>query len=84
MAKLKEKKKKKNYYNDFLYLDKLSAVEESLLQHEILDDEVNNPTYGNDLKKHIVQNSSLLAQLRNAGMINENTCFIEFGAGRGK
>ncbi|XP_074101494.1 tRNA:m(4)X modification enzyme TRM13 homolog [Cotesia typhae] len=64
--------------------ENLSEVEELILQHNILDGEVNNSSYGNYLKKHLIQNSSLLAHLNRAGLLRENTCFIEFGAGKGK
>ncbi|KAK0176982.1 hypothetical protein PV328_001079 [Microctonus aethiopoides] len=64
--------------------DKLPVVKELILQHDILDEEINNPDYGNNTKKHLIQNSSLLAHLERAKLIQENTCFIEFGAGKGK
>ncbi|XP_057334873.1 tRNA:m(4)X modification enzyme TRM13 homolog [Microplitis mediator] len=64
--------------------DKLPKVEELILEHDILSAEINNSSYGNYLKKHLIQNSSLLAHLNRAGLLKENSCFIEFGAGKGK
>lgn len=56
---------------------------ESILSHEVLKEELKNPIYGNTAKKHLLQNASLLAHLENAKLIQDNTCFIEFGAGKG-
>jgi tRNA:m4X modification enzyme len=33
--------------------------------------------------KHLLQNSSLLGHAEKSGLLQENTAFIEFGAGRG-
>lgn len=32
----------------------------------------------------MLQNSSLLSHIQQAGLVQDNTCFIEFGAGKGK
>ncbi|XP_034941676.1 tRNA:m(4)X modification enzyme TRM13 homolog [Chelonus insularis] len=64
--------------------DMLPQVEELIYEHEILKDEINNPTYGNHIKKHLIQNASLLSHLKYAGLVKDDTCFIEFGAGKGK
>lgn len=64
--------------------DNLPEIEELILQHEVLDSEVNNPSYGNNSKKHLIQNSSLLGHIDRAGLAKEDTCFIEFGAGKGR
>ncbi|XP_015121707.1 tRNA:m(4)X modification enzyme TRM13 homolog isoform X1 [Diachasma alloeum] len=62
----------------------LPEIEELILQHEVLDSEVNNPIYGSNTRKHLIQNSSLLGHINRAGLAREDTCFIEFGAGKGK
>ncbi|XP_011501388.1 PREDICTED: tRNA:m(4)X modification enzyme TRM13 homolog [Ceratosolen solmsi marchali] len=64
--------------------DKLPEIPEEILKHEVLEKELSNPIYGTEAKKHLLQASSLLGHLAQADLINDNTCFIEFGAGRGK
>ena len=61
----------------------MPATPELILCHEVLKEELKNPIYGNSAKKHLFQNSSLLAHLESAKLIQDNTCFIEFGAGKG-
>lgn len=62
----------------------LPGISEIILNHEVLTEELNNPTYGHAARRHLLQNSSLLGHLENSQLIQDNTCFIEFGAGRGK
>ncbi|XP_001604909.2 tRNA:m(4)X modification enzyme TRM13 homolog [Nasonia vitripennis] len=64
--------------------DKLPEIPEEILTHEVLKGELSNPTYGPEAKRHLLQTASLLGHLENADLVHENTCFIEFGAGRGK
>ncbi|XP_014210472.1 tRNA:m(4)X modification enzyme TRM13 homolog [Copidosoma floridanum] len=64
--------------------DKLPEIPEEILQHKVLEEELNDPIYGNEAKRHLLQTASLLGHLAQANLICENTCFIEFGAGRGK
>jgi tRNA:m4X modification enzyme len=39
--------------------------------------------YGDKSKKHLKQASAILGLLREYSLLNPNTCYIEFGAGRG-
>lgn len=55
-----------------------------ILSHSVLKDELSNETYGKDVRKHLLQNASLIAHLQKANLFQDNTCFIEFGAGKGK
>ncbi|XP_012285163.1 tRNA:m(4)X modification enzyme TRM13 homolog [Orussus abietinus] len=64
--------------------ENLPVFSEVELSHEILKKELQKSTYGRETKKHLRQNASLLAHLANAGLVRDNTCFIEFGAGKGK
>lgn len=57
---------------------------ENILCDDLLKGEINNPTYGNNLRKHLLQNASLLAHIKHSNLAQKNTCFIEFGAGKGK
>jgi tRNA:m4X modification enzyme len=49
----------------------------------VLSEELKNSSYGPNKMKHLVQNSSLLGHAEKYGLLEENTVFIEFGAGRG-
>ncbi|XP_042339858.1 tRNA:m(4)X modification enzyme TRM13 homolog [Plectropomus leopardus] len=59
-------------------------VEDSILSHPVLQEELNNPKNGDSAQKHLKQQSSLLGHLRALGLLERGRCFVEFGAGRGK
>ncbi|KAF5302490.1 hypothetical protein FQR65_LT08580 [Abscondita terminalis] len=61
-----------------------NSITEKYLTHSILEDELTNPNYGLLTKKHLQQASSILGLLKEYGLLQSDTCFIEFGAGRGK
>ncbi|XP_014230324.1 tRNA:m(4)X modification enzyme TRM13 homolog [Trichogramma pretiosum] len=63
---------------------KLPAIEEEILTHEVLKTELENSTYGAETRRHLLQTASLLGHLKQADLVNQNTCYIEFGAGKGK
>ncbi|XP_040039257.2 tRNA:m(4)X modification enzyme TRM13 homolog [Gasterosteus aculeatus] len=73
-------------------LDKLKSavtglqcdVEDSVLSHPVLQEELNNPKNGDSAHKHLKQQSSLLGHLEALGLLGRGRCFVEFGAGRGK
>lgn len=54
------------------------------MTHNILQDELSCPDYGQNTKKHIIQNASLIGHLEATNLIKPSSCFIEFGAGKGK
>jgi hypothetical protein len=58
-------------------------VERQILNHATLSEELNNSSYGPNKMKHLLQNSSLLGHAEKSGLLQGNTAFIEFGAGRG-
>lgn len=62
----------------------LPEIPEQILRDGILDSEIANESYGHGLRKHLLQNASLLSHLKKAGLVRDETCFIEFGAGKGK
>ncbi|XP_012261766.2 tRNA:m(4)X modification enzyme TRM13 homolog [Athalia rosae] len=64
--------------------EKIPEIPEVILTHSVLEDELSNVTYGKDVRKHLLQNSSLIAHLQRANLLQDDTCFIEFGAGKGK
>nr|XP_031828217.1 tRNA:m(4)X modification enzyme TRM13 homolog [Nomia melanderi]XP_031828218.1 tRNA:m(4)X modification enzyme TRM13 homolog [Nomia melanderi]XP_031828219.1 tRNA:m(4)X modification enzyme TRM13 homolog [Nomia melanderi] len=64
--------------------EKLPHFPQEAIQHEILQDKINDESCGKAVKKHLVQNASLLSHLEHANLVQDSTCFIEFGAGKGK
>ncbi|XP_050925482.1 tRNA:m(4)X modification enzyme TRM13 homolog [Lates calcarifer] len=73
-------------------LDKLKAavtglqsdVEDRVLSHPALQEELSNPKNGDSAHKHLKQQSSILGHLEELGLLGRGRCFVEFGAGRGK
>ncbi|XP_014486542.1 PREDICTED: tRNA:m(4)X modification enzyme TRM13 homolog [Dinoponera quadriceps] len=65
-----------------LAYEKLPEFTQAILQHNVLKDRLNDKTCGNRLRKHLLQNASLLGHLEQAGLVQDDTCFIEFGAGK--
>lgn len=61
-----------------------TEINEKVMNHEILKEELNNPDYGDNRKKHLLQASSILGILQSYNLLRDNTCFVEFGAGKGK
>uniref|UniRef100_A0A3Q3W1U4 tRNA:m(4)X modification enzyme TRM13 n=1 Tax=Mola mola TaxID=94237 RepID=A0A3Q3W1U4_MOLML len=59
-------------------------VEDSVLSHSVIQDELNNPKNGDSAHKHLKQQSSILGHLEALGLLGRGRCFVEFGAGRGK
>ncbi|KAM7012278.1 tRNA:m(4)X modification enzyme TRM13 homolog [Tautogolabrus adspersus] len=59
-------------------------LEDSVLSHPVVQEELNNPKNGDSAHKHLKQQSSILGHLETQGLLGRGRCFIEFGAGRGK
>ncbi|KAM8745531.1 tRNA:m(4)X modification enzyme TRM13 homolog isoform 2-T2 [Acanthopagrus schlegelii] len=59
-------------------------VEDRVLSHSALQEELNNPKNGDSAHKHLKQQSSILGHLEALGLLGRGRCFVEFGAGRGK
>ncbi|XP_078102869.1 tRNA:m(4)X modification enzyme TRM13 homolog isoform X2 [Sander vitreus] len=59
-------------------------VEDGVLSHPVLQEELNNPKNGDSAHKHLKQQSSILGHLESLGLLGRGRCFVEFGAGRGK
>ncbi|XP_042881636.1 tRNA:m(4)X modification enzyme TRM13 homolog isoform X2 [Penaeus japonicus] len=67
--------------------DHVGPIEESILHHSALDEEMKTPGYGQSVIRHLDQNSSLLGHLDQCGFLDtksKSTCYVEFGAGRGQ
>ncbi|XP_018323302.1 tRNA:m(4)X modification enzyme TRM13 homolog isoform X2 [Agrilus planipennis] len=52
--------------------------------HDILKDEIECPQYGKTTLKHLLQTSSLIGILDLYNLLQPETCYVEFGAGKGK
>ncbi|XP_055362669.1 tRNA:m(4)X modification enzyme TRM13 homolog isoform X2 [Betta splendens] len=59
-------------------------VEDRVLSHPVLHEELHNPKNGVSAYKHLKQQSSILGHLEAMGLLGNGRCFVEFGAGRGK
>ncbi|XP_012228762.1 tRNA:m(4)X modification enzyme TRM13 homolog isoform X2 [Linepithema humile] len=62
--------------------EKLPEFPQVILQHDVLEHKLTDKSCGANTRKHLLQNSSLLGHLEQAGLVQDDTCFIEFGAGR--
>lgn len=49
-----------------------------------LEEELANPSYGPDTLKHLRQTSALIGSMERLELLQPNSCFIEFGAGKGQ
>lgn len=58
------------------------TIEEMICSHPVLNDELNNESYGSKTLKHLTQTSSILGCLKQLDLLLPKTCFIEFGAGK--
>lgn len=59
-------------------------INEEIKYHEVLEEELRNPIYGETKKKHLLQAASLLCLYEKYNLIKDGTMFIEFGAGKGQ
>jgi tRNA:m4X modification enzyme len=73
-------------------ISKVNKIYEDLLDgkvtncfstHKVVEEEMSKSEYGDKSKKHLKQASAILGLLREYSLLNPNTCYIEFGAGRG-
>jgi tRNA:m4X modification enzyme len=62
----------------------MGDIEEVVLEHPVMNSDLSDPANGATALKHIRQQASILGHLERLQLIRPNTCFIEFGAGRGK
>uniref|UniRef100_U5EU63 tRNA:m(4)X modification enzyme TRM13 n=1 Tax=Corethrella appendiculata TaxID=1370023 RepID=U5EU63_9DIPT len=68
-----------NLYKEFVE----GTLEELILENEILREECKNPIYGAPTLKHLLQTSSILGYLKHFNLLDNDTSYVEFGAGRG-
>lgn len=55
-----------------------------VLTHSVLEEELAKPKNGVTAQKHLCQVASLLGQLGSIDGLGSNSCYMEFGAGRGQ
>lgn len=58
------------------------VIEEMICDHPVLNDELNNESYGSKTLKHLTQTSSIIGCMNKLDLLLPKTCFIEFGAGK--
>ncbi|XP_057300356.1 tRNA:m(4)X modification enzyme TRM13 homolog [Hydractinia symbiolongicarpus] len=61
----------------------METVKENHKQHPVLDEEMSQPGYGASVKKHLIQQASLVSLLDDMNVLQNSMAVIEFGAGRG-
>ncbi|KAL1505529.1 hypothetical protein ABEB36_005073 [Hypothenemus hampei] len=60
-------------------------ISEKFLSFPVVEQELEcHSEYGNKTRKHLKQTSAILGYLNECDMLKADTCFIEFGAGRGQ
>ncbi|XP_031563775.1 tRNA:m(4)X modification enzyme TRM13 homolog [Actinia tenebrosa] len=59
-------------------------IKEEILSHTVFKDELDNDDYGISALKHLKQQASLVGHLQKLNLLNSDTVYLEFGAGRGK
>ncbi|CAF1425322.1 unnamed protein product, partial [Didymodactylos carnosus] len=52
--------------------------------HDVIQTELNKEDCGFKTRKHLEQIGSLIGQLDTLNLLNDDTCYVELGAGRGK
>lgn len=66
------------------YTDCVGRITTQVLHHDALKPELDNPGNGVSARKHLVQLDSLLGHMTRLRLLQPATCFVEFGAGRGR
>ena len=69
--------------NELFEKNVADKVEKTIREHKIFADELANETYGSEKRRHIVQTSSIFGIMEHEGFLKTNTCFVEFGGGKG-
>ncbi|XP_062593752.1 tRNA:m(4)X modification enzyme TRM13 homolog [Saccostrea cucullata] len=66
-----------------LYDEHVTRIDEEILSHHCLDEELSNESYGIPAIRHRKQQASLVGQLQRLDLLHEGLCFVELGAGKG-
>lgn len=64
----------------------MPSLKEEFLAHPCMASDIGDPANGVSALKHLIQQSSILAHLERGSLLDMSkvSCFVEFGAGRGK
>lgn len=60
-----------------------NIIEEQHMEHPLLATELNNEIRSHETLKHLKQTASILGHLDSLKLLQDNTAFVEFGAGKG-
>lgn len=63
---------------------RIGMIDELLKEHPAFKEELANESYGPQTLKHLVQSASLLGIIEHEGFLQNETAFVEFGAGKGQ
>lgn len=66
-----------------MYKNSVPEPKEEILFHEALREETDKATNGPAAQKHLQQQASLVGHMDKLGLLKDQTCYIEFGAGKG-
>lgn len=68
---------------EIAYTNISEDIEVSVLTHPILNHEISDDRNGPSALKHLIQQSSILGHMESHNLLGSNSCYLEFGAGRG-
>ncbi|KAJ8316633.1 hypothetical protein KUTeg_005827 [Tegillarca granosa] len=66
-----------------LYDKYVKDLDQEILTHHCLNEELKNETYGIQAIRHRKQQASLIGHLEKMGLLNSGNCYVEMGAGKG-
>ncbi|XP_041475968.1 tRNA:m(4)X modification enzyme TRM13 homolog [Lytechinus variegatus] len=67
-----------------VFADHVGDIETEILHHDSLKADLENPDNGVSARKHLLQLDSLLGHMERLNLLQPKTCYVEFGAGRGR
>nr|XP_054764185.1 tRNA:m(4)X modification enzyme TRM13 homolog [Lytechinus pictus] len=67
-----------------VFADHVGDIETEILRHDSLKADLENPDNGVSARKHLLQLDSLLGHMEGLNLLQPKTCYVEFGAGRGR
>ncbi|XP_052774207.1 tRNA:m(4)X modification enzyme TRM13 homolog isoform X2 [Mya arenaria] len=67
-----------------LYKEHIVSLGEEVLTHSCMQEEIERPGYGTAAIRHRKQQASLIGHMESLGLLVDNRCFLEMGAGKGQ
>jgi len=74
----------KGFTESFVYSVYVPEIDSEIGSSKVLEEEIESPMNGNEARRHLKQTSSILHMLEKGNLFKPQTCFIEFGSGKGK